>query len=864
MRFLYRRYAWRALLALLVVGVLAWLIPSFFSAERYRRRLEAGLERALHRTVTFGAVSFRLLPRPGFSIENAVVSEAPNFGSEPFAHVDRIDCDLRWHSLWRSRLDFARLRLEHPSLNMVRDERGQWNFENFLLETGIASAPIASPPGRSSSSAGSLVLVVEDARLNFRVGANKKPFAITDLRAELSFDPAAHLIRFRFAGSPIRTDLSLPSPGVVELAGEWTPGRDLEGPLKATLRTRGALLYDWVPLVTGYNPELYGVVDADVSLSGSLRVLDVQGQSRLTQLHRWELLPPSGPMPCTIRFRGQFDRRHGRALLESLEVAFADSHFHLSGTVDKIPQSPQLDLVMAVERSRLEDLLALGHRLWTIQGTWALKGRVDGMLAIQGPWAQRHYGGFLGVREALLSTGAGSFPISDLAVRIDNRGARLAPVKVTLAPRVELLAEGTLDRLARPPRYEFLLSAKAVPLRDILGFARALNVPALRELDAMGVVTAVVRLAGSAWPFFPPLLSARAELRAARLLLPGLTEPLNLPQADLRVNGDEIVVDPVVAVMGTSVFTGRLAHRGERKLPWEFDVRANNLSMEQGALWFDALGRRKPVPLLERLPGLNSFTARRAAASSLFSFLNARGRFTVPALTYRALTLKDFRTALEVSGRVIRLSQVSFRAGGGRGQGSAVVDLTSPPARITADISLTGARVQALAARLPASLRGARGSISGNAHLTSQGLSHEEMSGNLRGEATALLKDVSFGDFDPLAALARQGGLGKLEPPRGPVGLQSAVVTLQIQDRRVAMRDVSVDLSGVKLNLSGSYAFDGTVDLDLLANLRNMRRHWLIRGEESDPEVSRIEFRLAGPLDKLAVVPPMRFSRVHP
>jgi hypothetical protein len=210
------------------------------------------------------------------------------------------------------------------------------------------------------------------------------------------------------------------------------------------------------------------------------------------------------------------------------------------------------------------------------------------------------------------------------------------------------------------------------------------------------------------------------------------------------------------------------------------------------------------------------------------------------------------------------VSQASFRAGGGRGQGSAMVDLTGAPARITADISLAEASVQALAARLPASLRGARGAISGSTHLESQGLSHEEMSGSLRGEATVILKDVSFGDFDPLAALARQGGLGKLEPSRGPVGLHSAVVTLQVQDRRVATRNVSVDLSGARLNVSGSYAFDGTVDLDLRASLGNMRRHWLMRGEENDPDVSRVEVHLAGPLDKLGVVPQLRLSRVNP
>lgn len=865
----YRRHIRNAFLALVLVGVGAWLLPPFFSAEHYRHRLEADLEGVLHRSVTFGKVSFRLLPRPGFTIENVVVGEDPHFGSEPFARVDRIDCALRWQSLWRSRLDFARLQLDHPTLNLVRNERGEWNFENFLLQSGIPAPSLTAPAGAGSGRAGSLELAAEDGRLSFQVGADKKPFAFTELRAVMSIDRAADRIRFRLSGSPLRTDRSLPSPGEVELAGEWTPGNDLGGPLQATLRTRGGLLYNWVPLLTGRNPELYGVLDADIQLAGSLRVLDLQGDARLTQLHRWQMLPPSDPSPWALHFRGQFDRRIGRVQVESLEASFADSHLHLSGTIDKVSQSPVFDLVLALERSRLEDFVALGRRLWSSTGAWAVKGRVDGMLTIQGPWAQRRYGGFLGAREVLISTGSGDFPVSDVAVRIDERGARLAPLRISLAPHVELVAEGTLDRLSRPPRYELALSAGAVSLRALLGFGRALSVPALRGLDAEGVATVAVRLSGLAWPASRPALTARAQLRAARLLVPGLTEPLNLPRVDLRVIEDEIVADPVVAVMGTSVFTARLVRRlaEGRKLPWEFDVRANNLSMEQGALWFEPLGRRQPLPLLDRLPGLSSLPARRAAASSLFSSLNARGRFTASSVTYRAMTLKDFHSAVEISGRVIQVSKASFLAGGGRGQGSGKVDLTGAPALISADISLAGAGVQSLTGWLPASLRGSHGSISGSAHLESRGLSREEMSGNLRGQAKVLLKDAAFGDFDPLGALARVGGLGKLDPARGQVGFHSANLRLEVQDRRVFMPDVSLDLTGAKLDVSGTYAFGGVVDLDVRMDMSNARRRWSPmagRGEDADPDRLRVELRLAGPLDRLGVVPLTRLSSVNP
>ncbi len=59
----------------------------------------------------------------------------------------------------------------------------------------------------------------KDGRVDFKEGENKKPFAITDLSAQLSFDPARDYLRFRLVGYPIRSDLPLPTPGAVEV--DW-------------------------------------------------------------------------------------------------------------------------------------------------------------------------------------------------------------------------------------------------------------------------------------------------------------------------------------------------------------------------------------------------------------------------------------------------------------------------------------------------------------------------------------------------------------------------------------------------------------------------------------------------------------------
>jgi hypothetical protein len=286
------------------------------------------------------------------------------------------------------------------------------------------------------------------------------------------------------------------------------------------------------------------------------------------------------------------------------------------------------------------------------------------------------------------------------------------------------------------------------------------------------------------------------------------------------------------------------------------------LSVEQGALWFDALGHRRPLPLLERIPGFSSSSARRAAAAGLFSALNAKGRFEAPVVTYRSLRLEDFRSAVEISGRVVRVAGVSFRLGGGRGRGRAEVDLTGGPAHVTGEVTLSGARLQTLAPRLPVALHKVRGLVSGTAHFETRGLTREEMSVNLDARGTVQFRNVSFGDFDPLEALARQTPWGTLGPARGEVMLPSASLAFEARNRRVLLAKQQLDVEGARLTLTGAYSFDGALELDVRADFRHVARRWMTTGAESLSGSHVADLRLTGPLDKPTITRELQVSQI--
>jgi hypothetical protein len=468
----------------------------------------------------------------------------------------------------------------------------------------------------------------------------------------------------------------------------------------------------------------------------------------------------------------------------------------------------------------------------------------------------------VGARQVSLETPSGSFPLSEIAVRINNHGAILAPVQITLASRVALSAQGTIERTSLGPRYEVQLAAKGVPLHDAVSFGRGLGIHALQGIDATGSATASIHLAGSAWPLARPVLTSRGEIRAARLLIPGLTEPLNLPRASWQVNGDQITLDPVVAVLGKSVFDAKLAHHGARANPWKFDLRAKSLKLEEGALWFDALGLRRPVPLLERLPGLSSFASRREAAGQILSSLNAQGRFATPALSYRGVLLNDFQGTFEVAARTIRMRTAKFRAGGGSGEAEGAADFTLSPPLLSAKAALAGVAVQSLTARLPGPVRDLRGSVNATGNFQTRGLAREELADNLNGGMEFRVRDISFGGFDPLGTLVQQAHWGKLEPPRGPVTAPATTLSLEIRDRRFILKTTALDLSGARLQCNGTYAWSGVLNLDVHADLLRLRRRWLLHEDAAQPPASLAEVRLGGPIEHLVVNPQEGVARV--
>ena len=113
------------IIVLIVVVIVA--VPLVVDVNRYHGMVQAQLEKALGRPVTFGNMHLSMTP-PSIRIENVTIGEDPQFGAGPFAKAQYIDTSVKLLPLVRGNVDIRSLTLDHPQVELIKNAGGAWNL----------------------------------------------------------------------------------------------------------------------------------------------------------------------------------------------------------------------------------------------------------------------------------------------------------------------------------------------------------------------------------------------------------------------------------------------------------------------------------------------------------------------------------------------------------------------------------------------------------------------------------------------------------------------------------------------------------------------------------------------------------------
>jgi hypothetical protein len=283
-----RRWLWVfAAVALLLALALT---PPLLNVNRLRRRIAASMSASLGRPVHLDSVSMHLLPVPGFTLQNLVVSEDPAFGFEPTIRANTVEATLRTSSLWRRQVEFSSIRFIEPSLNLVRNPQGRWNLQSLLVHAAnVGTAPTAqSKPGPEPRFP---YIEASGARVNLKLANEKKPFSLTDADFALWL-PTASVWHVRLEAKPARTDTNINDPGTVRLEGTLESASTMANvPVDLHASWNDAPLGEASRLLTGDDAGWRGNLALEASLTGRLGAAKLTSRLHLENLRRADFIP---------------------------------------------------------------------------------------------------------------------------------------------------------------------------------------------------------------------------------------------------------------------------------------------------------------------------------------------------------------------------------------------------------------------------------------------------------------------------------------------------------------------------------------------------------------------------------------------
>lgn len=665
------RSVWIVLAALVLLAFV--LRPG---ANGLRKRIVNSVSLALGRKVDVDWVKLRLLPQPGFDLENFVVYDDPAMNAEPILRAQEVTADLRLRSLLRGRLEIGRLSLKEPSFNLVRGQNGHWNVESLLERAAHANAaPTRNTlPERRPRFP---YIEAENGRINFKIGAEKKSYALTDADLGLWLESDKEW-GMRLAAQPVRTDYNLSDTGVLHVSGTWQTSHALrDTPMKFDLDWDGAQLGQLTKLLYGSDKGWRGGLSISAVLTGSPADLLVQVKTSVGDFRRYDVVSDD-----SLRLSSDCHARYSsvkRALSNIVcRSPIGRGILLVEGRIGAPTGPRSYDLQVSAQAVPLQALVALGHRVnenlpedltaaGTIVGKFAIQSSQDRAFQFTGSGQTQD----LVLHSSQLKTDLplGTVPFTldspDLEPRLD-----WGPARISLARS----AYATLQASATSSRYEVTLQGDA-QLQHLLNAAQIVGVHT-PHFSADGNAKVNLRIASEWSAAAPPQVTGSAQLRSVRADLRSVSTPITIENATVLLDQADIKVHNLTASAAGTRWSGSLSYERPCKTlaacALHFDLRADTLSSDEVRSWADPNARKRPWYRL------------RDSRPSLLAILHADGQLAADRVQIRSLLATRVSAKVSLQDGQIQFSNLTGDFLGGKHRGDWRADLLASPPTIKA------------------------------------------------------------------------------------------------------------------------------------------------------------------------------------
>ena len=696
MKLVFSRRRWFA--AVLLLLLLFLFRPG---ASRLKTRIISSISSGLGRSVDIGKVRLRLLPRPGFDLENLVVYDDAAFGAEPMLRASDVTASLRLLSLLRGHIEIARLSLTDTSLNLVRGDNGHWNLETLLERTShLPLAPTAK--SKASPRPGFPYIEATSARINFKNGPEKKPYALSNAEFSLWQD-SENAWGVRLKAQPVRTDLNLNDTGIIHVDGSWQRAATLrETPLQFALEWDHAQIGQLTKLVSGFDQGWRGGVQLQLTLQGTPAKLQISSDTGIDDFRRYDITS-GDPLRLAAHCDGQYssvDRAFHEILcnapvnggyigLKGGSGFLGSRNYDLVLSAQDVPANSVAALIRRIKKNLPDDLVVGG----TLRGNVTLtqKGvdsrfHMDGRGEISGlHLASAASQAEIGPETVPFLLTSEDLPRSRMVHHAGEQ--QLFHARFPAGPHLELgpfalsrgraTVRGWLDHQG----YDFNLTGEA-EVGKMLASARVFGIPALRAL-VEGPSQVDLQIAG-AWvqwgggapqTFSGPQVTGMAKLRNTRITFRGAAAPVEIVAGDLRLFPDHARLENFTAKAANASWTGFIdIPRGcgtPAACEAHFALNTKQLSFADIADWVSPRPKEKPWYRVLQAG---------SSPSSFFVVVHASGSIAAEHAQMEKFPATHFATNLSLESGKLQMTELHADMLGGTFRGGWEMDFADKPA----------------------------------------------------------------------------------------------------------------------------------------------------------------------------------------
>lgn len=687
-------------------------------ASRLKSRITFSISSAVGRPVDIGSVHLRLLPRPGFDLENLVVYDDPSFGAEPMLRAGEVTAALRLTSLLRGRLEIARLDLTEPSLNLVHAQSGRWNLEALLERT--AHIPLA-PTGKAKSEPrpGFPYIEATSARINFKSGPEKKPYALTSADFSLWQD-SENSWGVRLKAQPFRTDLNLNDTGLLQVSGTWQRADALrDTPLHLSMEWSRAQLGQFTKFFTGNDQGWRGEVLLDVTLAGTPAELQITSDASIQDFRRYDITSGQA-LRLAAHCDGEYSSLNhafhqllcaapaGTGLITLKgNMGLPGSHsYGLVLTAEDVPASAAAILAQRAKSNLPDDLVAGG----TVRGNLRIEQKA-------GAAAKLQFEGRGEIADFRLTSPANKTDIaadtlpflltagdsSGIAARRQTIRKNAPAIRFPEGPHLEFGPFPVAIGRVLPPTargwvnrggYNISLAGE-VAIPKALRLARMVGLPALQSATTEGAAQVDLQIAGSwegrssgtASGFTAPRVTGTAKLHNVRIAVRGVGGPVEIASADMQLLPDELRIAKLNANAAGTAWTGSLALPRGCGTPGacqvHFVLNANQIALGELREWVSPSPKARPWYL--------ALEPNAPAGPSFLTNVRASGQVTAGRLHVQTLEATSVSAKISLDNGKLQMSQLTADFLSGRHRGEWQADFTVKPAVCKGSGTVTGA-----------------------------------------------------------------------------------------------------------------------------------------------------------------------------